>query len=237
MAAYNGLHRTLAVCMLLTLQACGGGGGGGYGGDSPPTQPAMSPPTISLVALPSSTVNRTITLTSDVTAAAGITRVEYLVDGTVIGTSTAAPYSFSWDTSTIADGAHAVTARVTDATNAVATSAPRNVTVANTPKIAITLSPTQTYPLPTSTANGTGELTFNLVSGAVSGGVTTSGIVATLAHIHRGYAGTAGPVIVNFVKSATDPNRWEPQAGSQLTEERQKGIQNTYATLVEALNR
>jgi hypothetical protein len=217
MAAYNGLHRTLVLCMLLTLQACGGGGGGGYGGDSPPTQPAMSPPTIALAALPSSTVNRTVTLTSDVSAAAGITRVEYLVDGTVIGTSTATPYSFAWDTSTIADGAHAVTARVTDAANAVVTSAPRNVTVANSPKIAITLSPTETYPLPTSTASGTGELTFNLVSGAVSGGVTTSGITATLAHIHRGYAGTAGPVIVNFVKSATDPNRWEPQAGSLLT--------------------
>ncbi|HVF17554.1 MAG TPA: CHRD domain-containing protein [Steroidobacteraceae bacterium] len=216
MAASDGLHRTLVVCMLLTLQACGGGGGG-YGGNSPPAQPATSPPTIALAALPSSTVNRTVTLTSDVSAAAGITRVEYLVDGTVIGTSTATPYSFAWDTSTIADGAHAVTARVTDAANVVVTSPPRNVTVANSPRITITLSPTETYPLPTSTANGTGELTFNLVNGAVAGGVTTSGITATLAHIHRGYAGTAGPVIVNFVKSASDPNRWEPQAGSLLT--------------------
>jgi hypothetical protein len=217
MAAYRGLHRTLGVCVLLALQACGGGGGGGYGGGSPPSQPAAPAPTIALSALPSNTVNRTVTLNSAVTASAGITRVEYLVDGTVVGTSTAAPYSFAWDTSTIADGAHAVTARVTDAANAVATSAATNVTVANTPKIAITLSPTETYPLPTSAASGTGELTFNLVSGAVSGGVTTSGIAATLAHIHRGYAGTAGPVIVNFIKSATDPNRWEPQVGSLLT--------------------
>ena len=222
MAARNEVLRWLALCVLaITLQACGGGGSGNYGGppSQPATPPAPPPPTIALAALPSTTVNRTVTLTSEVNAAAGVTRVEYLVDGTVIGTSTAAPYSVAWDTSTLADGAHSLTARVTDGANAVVTSAPTNVTIANAPKIAITLTPAETYPLPTSTATGTGELTFNLVSGAVSGGVTTSGINATLAHIHRGYAGSAGPVIVNFIKSTTDPNRWEPQSGSLLTQE------------------
>ena len=44
-----------------------------------------------------------------------------------------------------------------------------------------------------------------------------SGIAATLAHIHQGYAGATGPVIVNFVQSGADPNRWDAQAGSTLT--------------------
>ena len=62
-------------------------------------------------------------------------------------------------------------------------------------------------------------LTFNLISGAVSGGVTVAGVNATLAHIHTGYAGAAGPIIVNFVQNSADPTRWAPQAGSLLTAE------------------
>jgi hypothetical protein len=211
---------TLTLSMLALLSACGGGGGG-YG-SNPPSQPALPPapaaPTIALAATPTS-ANRTTTLTANVTSAAAVTRVEFIVDGTVVGTTTSAPYTFAWDTSTVTDGAHVVTARVTDANNTVITSAAANVTVSNNPRIAVTLSPAETYPLPTSSASGTGELTFNLVNGAVTGGVTLTGITATLAHIHRGYAGTAGPVIVNFVQNANNPNRWEPQAGSLLTAE------------------
>lgn len=213
--------RAQARCVLafaVILAGCGGGGGG-YGNSSPPSQPAAPPaPTISLATVPA-TINRTATLTANVTSTAAVTRVEFLVDGTVIGTVTAAPYTFAWDTSTATDGAHAVTSRVTDANNVVVTSAAATVTVNNNPRIAVALSPIETYPPPNSTAMGSGELTFNLVTGAVTGGVTTTGITATLAHIHRGYAGTAGPVIVNFVQNATNPNRWEPQAGSLLTAE------------------
>jgi CHRD domain/Bacterial Ig domain len=213
-----GICTALLAATLTLLSACGGGGGG-YDGNTPPSQPALPPPppTIALSALPSNTVNRTTTLNAAVTSTAAVTRVEFLVDGTVIGTSTVSPYTVAWDTSTIADGAHALTARVTDANNAVVTSAATNVTVNNHPKIAITLSPGETFPLPTSTASGTGELTFDLINGSVTGGVNITGITATLAHIHRGYAGTAGPVIVNFVRSPTDPTRWEPQAGGMLT--------------------
>jgi mono/diheme cytochrome c family protein len=218
MSARTLVSRTAFFAVALTLLSACGGGGGSYGGNNPPSQPALpAPPTISLSTLPSNTVNRTTTLTANVTAAASVTRVEFLVDGTVVGTTTASPYTFAWDTSAVADGAHAVTARVTDANNAVVTSTAANLTVNNHPQIAVTLSPDETFPRPTSTATGTGELTFNLISGAVTGGVNTTGITATLAHIHRGYAGTAGPVVVNFVQSATDATRWEPQAGGTLT--------------------
>jgi hypothetical protein len=205
------------LSLALTLIGCGGGGGGYGGGSNPPSQPALPPaPTIAL-ASPAANANRTTTLTATVTAAAGVTRVEFLVDGTVIGMTSASPYTFAWDTSTASDGAHAVTARVTDANNAVVTSTTANVTVNNHPRIVLNLSPVETYPLPTSTASGAGELTFNLINGAVTGGVIVNAINATMAHIHRGYAGTAGPVIVPFVRNAGDPNRWEPQAGSLLT--------------------
>jgi mono/diheme cytochrome c family protein len=145
--------------------------------------------------------------------------VEFLVDGAVIGSVTAAPYETTWDTSTVADGSHSLTARVTDTSNVVATSAPVTVTVSNKPTIDVTASPAETFPKPTSTASGTGQLTFDLVTGAVTGGITVSGITATLAHIHRSIAGTNGPVIVDFVQSAADPNRWDAEAGGQLTAE------------------
>jgi mono/diheme cytochrome c family protein len=108
---------------------------------------------------------------------------------------------------------------VTDAANTVVTSTPIAVTVNNHPAIDLALSPQETFPLPTSSASGSGQLTFDLTSGAVSGGVTVTGISATLAHIHRQFAGANGPVIVNFQQSGADPNRWEPVTGSVLTAE------------------
>jgi CHRD domain/Bacterial Ig domain len=217
----DAIRPILAATMLaLLISACGGGGG--YGGDDNPPPQAPSPPTITLTAPGSgtATVNRTVSLSANATAAAGVTRVEFLVDDTVVGVvgpAATTPYTFSWDTSTVSNGAHALTARVTDTANTVVTSSPVSVTVNNNPTITVALSPKETFPLPISTASGSGELNFNLISGAISGGITVSGITATMAHIHQGFAGTAGNVIVNFVQSDSDSNRWDAQAGSLLT--------------------
>lgn len=202
------------LCAYMAVSACGGGGG--YGGSS---QTVYAAPTISLAQLAGPSVNRTATLTATATADAGLTvaRVEFLVDGAVIANLTAPPYTTNWDTSTVADGAHQVAARVTDSNNQTATSAPASVTVLNRPSIDVALSPRETFPRPTSTASGSGTLTFNLIDGSVTGGVDTTGVAATLAHIHIGAAGATGPVIVNFVQS--NANRWDATAGAMLTPE------------------
>jgi hypothetical protein len=207
---------------LLAMSGCGGGGGygGGDGGSgyNPPPTPPPAAPTVSITAPSGSgSVNRTVTLTADATAGAGISSVEFLVDGNVIATDTAAPYSADWNTSTVSDGSHALTARVVDTANTSVTSAAVNVTVLNSPTIDVNVSAAEVFPRTNSAATGTGQLSFNLVTGAASGGFTLSGIVATLAHIHNGIAGTDGPVIVNFVKSAADPNRWDVENGAVLT--------------------
>ncbi|MBM0104674.1 CHRD domain-containing protein [Steroidobacter sp. S1-65] len=207
-------YSSLAVMLIAPwiLSGCGGGGGnGGGGGDS---QPAA--PTVSLTAPSGGSVNRTVQLTANATAGSGVNRVEFLVDGNVIATDTTAPYSTDWDTSTVADGAHSVTARVVDAANVSATSAAATVNVLNSPTINVAVSSAEVFPSTNSTATGTGQLTFNLVTGVVTGGVTLSGITATLAHIHHGIAGTNGPVIVDFLASAADPNRWEVETGDVL---------------------
>lgn len=204
---------SLAATMII-VSGCGGGGGG-YGGSSQSGAQAAAP-TATITAPSGASVNRTVSLTASATAGSGVNRVEFLVDGTVIATDTTAPYEATWDTSTVADGSHSLTARTVDSANVSATSTAVTVTVLNSPTIDVTTSAAEVFPRTNSTATGTGQLTFNLVTGAVTGGVTLTGITATLAHIHNGIAGTNGPVIVDFVQSATDANRWDAETGGTL---------------------
>jgi len=216
MGMKNTIHvpwRSSLIAAAIMLAGCGGSDGGD---DTPPPPP---PPTVSLTAPTAGSVNRTVALSANASASAGVTRVEFLVDGAVIASDTSAPYAANWDTSTITDGAYSLTARVVDANNASATSAAVAVTVTNSPTIDVSLGAAEVFPPTDSTATGEGQLTFDLVTGAVSGGVTLTGITATLAHIHGGIAGTNGPVLVDFLPSAGDSNRWEVEAGDALTAE------------------
>ncbi|NOK02470.1 MULTISPECIES: Ig-like domain-containing protein [Myxococcus] len=45
----------------------------------------------------------------------GVTRVEFLVDGAVVGQDDTYPYYIHWDTTTVSNGSHAITARAWDA--------------------------------------------------------------------------------------------------------------------------
>ena len=86
-------------------------------------------PTVSAASAGSSgSINFTATASDNV----GVTRVEFLVDGVLKGTSTVAPYALAFDSTTIANGAHSLTAKAYDAANNVGTSAAVNFTVSNT---------------------------------------------------------------------------------------------------------
>ncbi|MFY0522719.1 Ig-like domain-containing protein [Archangium gephyra] len=100
-----------------------------------------TPPSVSLTAPASgATLGGTVTLSADATdASSSVSRVEFLMDGTLLGTDTSWPYSFSWNTLTVASGSHTLTARATDAQGNVATSAAVNVLVDNAaPAVALT---------------------------------------------------------------------------------------------------
>jgi hypothetical protein len=165
----------------------------------------------------SSTVNRSVTLTATPTAPNGVMRVDFLVDGSVIGMATATPFTANWDTSTLPDGAHTVTARVTDSLNLAADSTAASVTVANNITLSLAMSPGEEFPVPTSTASGTGQLAVNLSTGVISGNFTLTGLTATAAHIHDAYAGNAGNILIPFAPNATIANRWDLAANSTLT--------------------
>ncbi len=61
----------------------------------------------------------------------GVTKVELFAGTTLVGTATAEPYSFTWDTTTGANGSYALTAKAWDAAGNSTVSAPSTVTVAN----------------------------------------------------------------------------------------------------------
>ena len=77
-----------------------------------------------------STVNGSVNLTAAASDAVGVWKVVFQVDGIATATVTTAPYSYVWNSASVANGAHTVAAVTTDnAGNAVTSSA--SVTVAN----------------------------------------------------------------------------------------------------------
>lgn len=92
--------------------------------------PDTTPPTGSLQSpADGSTVSGVTTLQA--APPAGVSRVDFLADGTIIGSATAAPYSFNWDTSGAINGVHWLAARFVDSAGRIGTSPVSAVTVAN----------------------------------------------------------------------------------------------------------
>lgn len=80
-------------------------------------------------------------------------------------------------------------------------------------EIKIILSGDMEVPPVTTTASGNGTITVN-ADMTVSGGITTTGIDATAAHIHVGKTGANGPVAVGLVKNGD--NAWKVPDGAKL---------------------
>jgi len=93
--------------------------------------PDTTPPTVTL-ASPGSSVSGTVTLSATAADNVGVTKVEFYADGTLLGTDTSSPFSLAWDSSGIANGSHALTAKAYDAAGNVTTSGTVTVTTTNT---------------------------------------------------------------------------------------------------------
>jgi hypothetical protein len=100
-------------------------GSSGGGGDT-------TAPTTSITAPANgATVSGTTSVTASASDNVGVTKVEFYLDGALKSTSTASPYSWSWDTTTAANGSHSLVSKAYDAANNVGTSATVTVTVSN----------------------------------------------------------------------------------------------------------
>ncbi len=80
-----------------------------------------------------SQVSNIIIVTADATDNVGVVGVQFLVDGVSVGVEdTNPPFGLAWDTRTVTNGAHVLTARASDLSGNTTLSTPINVNVANT---------------------------------------------------------------------------------------------------------
>jgi Concanavalin A-like lectin/glucanases superfamily/Bacterial Ig domain len=95
--------------------------------------PDAIPPTIALAGPSAGNVSGTVVVAANASDNVGVTSVQFKVDGVDLGAAVLAqPYTISWDTTTVADGAHTLTAEARDTANNLAT-ASVVVTVRNHP--------------------------------------------------------------------------------------------------------
>jgi YVTN family beta-propeller protein len=101
----------------------------------------ISAPTVA-VAAPAGPVSGVVSISASAADNVGVAGVQFLVDGNPIGAEdSSSPYGVSFNTATVADGAHTLTARARDAAGNISTSAPVSITVTNAAQIPVTSTP------------------------------------------------------------------------------------------------
>jgi len=94
--------------------------------------PDTTAPTTSITAPANgATVSGTTTVSASASDNVGVTKVEFYLDGALKSTDTTSPYSWSWDTTSAANGSHTLVSKAYDAAGNVGTSATITVTVSN----------------------------------------------------------------------------------------------------------
>ncbi len=184
------------------------------------TRAVTCTPTVN-VTTAAGTVSGVVPLTANASAEGSntVANVQFQVDGMAVGTrDSTAPYSYDWDSTTVADGAHQITAVITDSANQTVTSAPVSITVNNGGggSFAVTLSAEPLFPKPTTTASGEGTFAVDTTSGALSGHVELSGITATGAELGDAFAGAHSAAIVTLTVDNSNPAQWDVPAGTTL---------------------
>jgi mono/diheme cytochrome c family protein len=93
-------------------------------------------PTVTVVS-PAAPVSEMVTLEATASDNQAVAEVRFLVNGTVVGTDNTAPYSVSWDSTTVANGDVALTAEADDVAGNTGVSSAVNVTVENAQPVSL----------------------------------------------------------------------------------------------------
>jgi hypothetical protein len=93
--------------------------------------------------------------------------------------------------------------------------------VASAEQVKVLLSGTAEVPPVETKASGAGVINIG-VDKSITGSVMTTGVAATMAHIHEGAADKSGPVAIPLVKDGD--NGWAVPPGTKLTDEQFKAF-------------
>jgi hypothetical protein len=154
-------------------------------------------------------------------------RADLLVDGATAVSTEQCTFSrvrsfctLSLDTSTLNDGVHTFTIRVSDGVSRSAETKTAAVMVQNKITVPLQLSTEGIAPPPASHPTGTGEFTANLITGEVSASLALSGIdTVDSVRLCRGQTvmlGQSCNALLSFVRSPIDPNRWSLPLGATV---------------------
>ncbi len=134
----------------------------------------------------------TVSVTASASDNVGVAGVQFRLDGANLGTEdTASPYSVSWNTLSVANGSHTLTAVARDAAGNTTTSASVTVTVSNPDTTAPTVS--LTAPASGATVQGTVSVTAS-----ASDNVGVAGVQFRLDGANLGTEDTASPYSVSW---------------------------------------
>jgi hypothetical protein len=103
-------------------------------------------------------VSGTVNVAANATDNVGIAKVEFYVNGALAAADTSAPYSFTWDTTAVANGSCTLLVKAYDAAGNVGQSSATTVTVNN--PIADTILPTAAITSPAAGASVSGTVTI-----------------------------------------------------------------------------
>ncbi len=149
-----------------------------------------------IVTVTSPSSGATVSGTIPVNASVGIvgtltvSRVEFFRDGNFIGSDSSAPYSVSWNTTTVGNGSHTLVAVGVDILGVRWNSSPVTVTVSND-----TTPPTVSIASPANGATVSGTIT---VSANASDNVGVAGVRILLDGVNLGAEDTASPYSVSW---------------------------------------
>ena len=103
----------------------------------------LQPPSVSFTApTAGAKLGGSVMLSATATDSSGVSEVEFLVDGVLLGSDTTAPHGLSWNTLNVADGPHTLSARAIDAHGNAGTSSVQVMVDNAAPTVALT-SPAQ----------------------------------------------------------------------------------------------
>ncbi len=183
-----------------------------------------TPPTVSITQpTAGSTVGGTVTIganAADENGGSGLSKVEFYINGTLRGTDTAPPYTYTWDTSGITTGNYTLTARAYDSAS------PQNSTLSPSVSVTVDNSDRQAPTVPgnvrvTSRTQRNISLAWNASTDNV--GVTgyrirrNGTVIATVTSLTYNDTNVTAGTSYNYTVSAVDANNNASAQSSTLT--------------------